>query len=150
MRSNKIIIRVIRQKKEVYYPLISLSMSYFLSWLIILFVSFADSQVALPFFFWSIATLIFIYSLDVYHLSTKNDVSVLKNKIFFLLLISLIINFIVVLRLVALIFIKIYYLIPICIYILVSVLVFFVLRKEVIKYYLKKNKQIINNRKTTI
>lgn len=150
MRSNKIIIRVIHQKKEVYYPLFTLSMSYFLSWLIIIFVSFADSQVALPFFFWSIATLIFTYSLDVYHIIKKNDDYVPKKLIFLMLLISLVINLIVVLRLVILVFFNIYYLIPICIYLLISVLVFFVLHREVIKYYLKKNKQIINNRKTSI
>ncbi len=145
MRSNKLIIKVIQQKKEVYYPLFTLSMSYFLSWLIIIFISFAHSQVALPFFFWSIAMLIFIYSLDVYHITKKSDDSVIKKLIFLLILISLVISLIVVLRLVILVFFNIYYLIPICIYLLISVLVFFILRREVIKYYLKKNKQIINN-----
>jgi len=150
MRSNKLIIKVIQQKKEVYYPLFTLSMSYFLSWLIIIFVSFADNQVALPFFFWSIAMLIFIYSLDVYHITEKSDDSVTKKLIFLLILISLVISLIVVLRLVILVFFNIYYLIPICIYLLISVLVFFILRREVIKYYLKKNKQIKNNQKNSI
>jgi len=145
MRSNKIIVRVIQQKKEVYYPLFALSVSYLLCWLIILFVSFADSQVDLPFFFWSIAILIFIYSLDLYDISKRNDDSVSKKLIILLLLISLVINFIVVLRLVILVFLNIYYLISICIYLFISVLVYFVLHREVIKYYLKKNKQIINN-----
>ncbi len=150
MRSNKLIIRIIQHKKEIYYPIFTISISYFLSWLITLFVSFADSQVALPFFFWNIATLILIYSLDVYRISKKREDSLSKKLIFFLLLLSLTIHFIVVLRLVSLIFTTIYYLIPIGIYILVSILIFFVLRKEVIKYYLKKNKQIKNNLKTAI
>jgi len=150
MRSNKLITKVIQQKKEVYYPLFTLSMSYFLSWLIIIFVSFADSQVALPFFFWSIAMLIFIYSLDLYQITKKSDDSDTKKLIFLLILISLVISLFVVLRLVILVFFNIYYLIPICIYLLISVLVFFILRREVIKYYLKKNKQIKNNQKNSI
>lgn len=143
MRSNKIIIRVIQQKKQVYYPLFTLSVSYLLCWLIILFVNYADSQVDLPFFFWSIAILIFIYSLDLYNVSKSNDDSVSKKLIVLLLIISLVINFIVILRLIILVFFNIYYLISICIYLFISVLVFFVLHREVIKYYLKKNKQII-------
>ena len=103
-----------------------------------LFISFANSQVVLPFLFWSIANLIFTCSLDIYHISKKSDDSVSKKLIFFLLFISLVINFIIVLILVFLVLLNIYYVIPISIYFLVSVLVFFILRKEVKKYYSKK------------
>ncbi len=145
MKSEKLIVRIIQKKKEVYYPLFTLSISYFLSWLIIIFVSFINSQVTLPFFFLSISILLFIYSLDINHFSKKSEYSVSKKLIFFLPFTSIIINFLVGLRLALLIFINLYYLIPICIYFLISVLIFFILRKEVIKYYLKKNKKIINN-----
>lgn len=144
MRSNKLILKIIRRKKEVYYPLFSISMSYLLCWIIMLFISFAYSQVVLPFLFWSIANLIFKCSLDIYHISKKSDDSVSKKLIFFLLFISLVINFIIVLILVFLVLLNIYYVIPISIYFLVSVLVFFILRKEVKKYYSKKKNQIVD------
>lgn len=143
MRSNKLIIRIIQRKKEVYYSLFSISISYLLCWILILFISFADSQVILPFLFWSIAVLIFKYALDMYHASKKNNESVSKKLIFLLIFISIIINFIVVLRLVILILFDIYYTIPTCIYFLASVLIYYILRREIKKYYSRKNKQII-------
>ncbi|MFX1304566.1 MAG: hypothetical protein ACFFBV_05700 [Promethearchaeota archaeon] len=143
MSSNKLIIRIIQRKKEVYYSLFSISISYLLCWILILFISFADSQVILPFFFWSLAVLIFKYALDIYHASKKNDESISKSLTFLLVFVSVIINFIVALRLVILVLIDIYYTIPICIYFLASILIYCILRYEIKKYYFRKNKQII-------
>lgn len=143
MRSDKLIIRIIQRKKEVYYPLFTISISYLLYWIIILVISFVDSQVVLPFLFWSVAILIFIYSFDMYYVSKNDNKSISKELIFFLIFISIAINFIVVLRLVILILFDIYYIIPICIHFLASVLIYYILRKEVKNYYSKKNKGII-------
>ena len=143
MRSNKLTIRIIQRKKEVYYPLFTISISYLFYWIIILFISLANSQVVLPFLFWSISILIFIYSFDVYNASKKNNKPISKQLAICSIFISIIINSIAILRLVFLMLFDIYYVIPISIHFLILVMIYYILRIEVKKYYSNKNKQII-------
>jgi len=132
MKSEKLTIRIIQKKKEVYYPLFTISISYMIYWVFILFISLADSQVVLPFLFLCIAIIIFTFSIDTYKFLKKMSVILLIG-------ISITISFIAVLRLGFLILINFYYIIPISIHLLGSFLIYFILRREVKKYYFKKN-----------
>ncbi len=147
MKSDKLIIRIIKSKKEVYYSLFSISVSYLLYLIFILFINLADSQVVLPFLFLSVTILIFLYSLDIYYDSKRYNESTSKKLIFFLIFFSIAISFIAVLRLIILILFDIYYLIPISIHFLASIIIYYILRKEVKKYYSTKNKQNIEQSK---
>lgn len=143
MESKKLTIKIIQRKKEVYYPIFTISISYMIYWIFILFISLADSQVVLPFLFLSVAILIFIYSLDRYNALKKEINSISKISVGFLIIISILLSFIAKLRLCILILIDSFYLIPICIHFFISVLVYYILRREVKHYYNKKNRKIL-------
>jgi len=138
MKSDKLILDIIRRKKEIYYPLFTISISYLFYWICILFISLADSQVVLPFLLLSTAIIILVYSFDVYNKFNDNAKSFSKKIVFILIFIAAIIIIIAILRLFSLILINFYYLIPTCVHFLASVLVYFILRKEVKNYYSKK------------
>ncbi|MFX1309971.1 MAG: hypothetical protein ACFE8C_09775, partial [Promethearchaeota archaeon] len=143
MESKKLTIKIIQRKKEVYYPIFTISISYMIYWIFILFISLADSQVVLPFLFLSVAILIFTYSLDRYNALKKEINSISKISVGFLIIISILLSFIAILRLCILILIDSFYLIPICIHFFISVLVYYILRREVKHYYNKKNRKIL-------
>lgn len=137
MKSEKLLIRIIQRKKEVYYPLFTISISYLVYWIFIFFINLADSQVVLPFLFLSVSILSFTYSIDIYNVK--------KTKfVIFPVFISISICFVGILRLGFLLLINFYYIIPISIHILVSFLIYFILRKEVKKYYFNKNTRLKN------
>lgn len=141
-KSDKLILEIIRRKKEIYYPLFTILLSYLFYWICILFISLADSQVVLPFLLLSIAIIILVYSFDIYKKFNDNAESFSKKKMFILIFIATIISIIAILRLLSLILMNFYYLIPTCVHFLAFILVYFILRKEVKNYYSKKNKQI--------
>ena len=143
MKSEKLILRVIQAKKEVYYPIFTITISYLFYWICILFISLANSQTVLPFLLLSVAVLIFVYSFDMNNVLKKKFEPVLKKLVFFLIFISIIISLIAILRLIALTLIDLYFIIPISIHILTSVLIYVFLRREVKKYYFKQYKHII-------
>jgi len=140
MKSDKLILRIIQEKKEVYYPLFTISISYIFYWIFILFISLADSQVVLPFLLLSVAVLTFTYSFDMYNAFKKKIESVSKRFVFSLIFIAIAVSIIAILRLVVLTLIDFYYLIPIFLHFLTSVLIYFILRREVKKFYIKKNR----------
>lgn len=141
MKSDKLILEIIRRKKEIYYPLFTISISYLFYWICILFISLADSQVVLPFFLLSIAIIILVYSFDMYNKFNNNAKPFSKKIIFILIFIAAIIIIITILRLLSLVLFNFYYLIPICVHFLASFLVYYILRKEVKNYYSKKIKR---------
>lgn len=143
MKSEKLILRAIQVKKEVYYPIFTITISYLFYWICILFISLANSQIILPFLLLSVAVLIFVYSFDMNNEIKKKSKSVSKKVVFFLILVSIVISLIAILRLIFLTLFDIYYIIPISIHILASVLIYVILRREVKKYYFKKDKHII-------
>ena len=143
MKFEKLILRIIKEKKEVYYPLFTITISYLFYWICILFISIANSQIILPFLLLSVAVLIFVYSIDMDKTLKKKFESVSKKVVFFLIFVSIIISLIAILRLIVLTLFDIYYIIPISIHILASVLIYVILRKEVKKYYFKKENPII-------
>jgi len=142
MKSDKLTLEIIRRKKEIYYPLFTISISYLFYWICILFISLADSQVVLPFLLLSIAIIIFTYSCDRYNTFNNSAESFSKREILILIVIATIISVIAIFRLLSLILINFFYIIPICVHFLASVLVYYILRKEVKNYYSKKDIQI--------
>ena len=138
MKSDKLILDIILRKKETYYPLFTITISYLFYWICILFISLADSQVVLPFLLFSIAIIILVYSFDLYNKFINNTKSFSKKIIFILIFIAALIIIIAILRLLSLILFNFYYLIPICVHFLASVLVYYILRKEVKNYYSNK------------
>jgi len=143
MRSNRIVFRIIKRKKEVYYPLFTLSITFLIYWILIIFINFTDSQVVLPFLIWSLTILTFRYSFDLYY-EKKDEIESNSNQVFILLIaLAIISTLIIVLRLVVLILFNLHYFIPISIDLLLSILIYLVLRKEIKKYYSTKTKEMI-------
>jgi len=143
MKSEKLILRVIQEKKEVYYPIFTITLSYLLYWICILLFSIANSQIILPSLLLSVGVLILVYSIDMDNTLRKKNESVSRILLFFLILVSIIICSIAILRLIFLTIFDIYYIIPISIHIFASILIYVILRREVKKYYFKKRQQII-------
>ena len=143
MKSEKLILRVIQEKKEVYYPIFTITVSYLFYWICILLFKIANSQIILPFLLLSVAVLIFAYSINMDNALRKKVESVSKIIVLFLILVSIIIGSIAILRLIFLTLFDIYYIIPISIHIFASILIYVILRREVKKYYFKKRQQII-------
>jgi len=143
MKSEKLILRIIQDKKEVYYPIFTIAVSYLFYWVCILLISIANSQIILPFLLLSVAVLIFVYSSDMDNALKKKIEPVSRKLMFFLIFTSIIISLIAILRLIILTLTDLYYIIPISIHIVASVLIYVILRREVKKYYFKKYNQII-------
>jgi hypothetical protein len=107
-----------------------------------MFTGILNSQLILPFLLLSVAILIFRYSLDIYHAFKENNEIISKILIILLFFTSIVFIFLVILRLIILIVADIYYLIPINIHLFITALIYYVLRNEIKKYYVKKDKHI--------
>ena len=142
MKFINLAVKITRRKKEVYYPIFTMLITFLIYWMIIMFTGILNSQLILPFLLWSVAILIFRYSLDIYHIFKENNEIISKILIILLFFISIAFFFLVILRLIVLIVIDIYYLIPINIHLFITALIYYVLRNEIKKYYVKKDKHI--------
>lgn len=140
MKFINLAVKITRRKKEVYYPIFTMLITFLIYWIIIMFTGILNSQLILPFLLWSVAILIFRYSLDIYQAFKENNEIRSKILIILLFLISLTIIFLVILRLIILIVVDIYYLIPLNIHFFIIALIYFVLRNEIKKYYIRKDK----------
>ena len=134
--------KITRRKKEVYYPIYTMLITFLIYWMIILFTGILSSQLVLPFLLLSVVILIFRYSLDIYHAFKENNEIISKILIILLFFISIAIIFLVILRLILLIVADIYYLIPINIHLFITALIYYVLRNEIKKYYIRKDKHV--------
>ncbi|MFX1588698.1 MAG: hypothetical protein ACFFC1_11120 [Promethearchaeota archaeon] len=143
MKFINLAIKITRSKKEVYYPIFTMLITFLIYWMIIMFTGILNSQLILPFLLWSVAILIFRYSLDIYYAFKENNEIVSKPLIILLVFTSNALIFLVILRLITLIVVDIYYLIPITIHLFITALIYYVLRNEIKKYYTRKDKQII-------
>ena len=113
MKSEKLILRIIQDKKEVYYPIFTIAVSYLFYWICILLISIANSQIILPFLLLSVAVLIFVYSIDMDNALKKKIEPVSRKLMFFLIFTSIIISLIAILRLIILTLTDLYYIIPV-------------------------------------
>lgn len=140
MKFINLAVKITRRKKEVYYPIFTMLITFLIYWMIIMFTGILNSQLILPFLLWSVAILIFRYSLDIFQIVKENNEIISKILIILLFFISLTIIFLVILRLIILIVVDIYYLIPLNIHFFITALIYFVLRNEIKKYYIRKDK----------
>ncbi len=143
MKFINLAVKITRKKKEVYYPIFTILTTFLIYWMIIVFTHILNSQLILPFLLLSIAILIFRYSLDIYQVFKENNEIISKILIFLLFFISITFIFLVILRLILLLVVDIYYLIPINIHLFITALIYYVLRSEIKKYYIRKDKRII-------
>lgn len=142
MKYFNLTIKIIRMKKEVYYPLFSILGTFLIYWLFVLVLNFLNSQIVFPFVISILSIILFTYSLDVHHLIENNSNPTLKKLNFALLTVSITIMSSMVIWLIVLIIIEIYYIIPIIIHIIISILIYYILKREVIKYYNMKAQYI--------
>jgi len=142
MKFINLAVKITRRKKEVYYPIFTMLITFLIYWMIIIFTGILNNQLILPFLLWSVAILIFRYSLDIYYAFKENNEIISKILIILLFFTSITFIFLVILRLIILIVVDIYYLIPINIHLFITALIYYVFRNEIKKYYVKKDKHI--------
>ena len=137
-------INIIRKKKEIYYSLFAVVFSFLIYFLIAALIDVADSQPIIPFFLLVFGILLIRYNLDAYFASREE----LNFNFILLLFILFGLSFTFILcaifGLVLFLFINFAYIITIIINFLASILMYYILRKEIQKYYLKKDMKLYN------
>lgn len=144
---------IILKKKEVYYPLFTILISFVLYWLVSLIINKANSKEVFPFIFITLGILSFKFSYDLFKLEDKNwefkkkenEKSAYyrrKSRVFFSFFISSLIFLLIILELTILLLSDIFYIISIGIHLITIVIVYFFLYWKVKKYYLLKNREI--------
>lgn len=144
LKPKNFAINIIRKKKEIYYSLFTVVFSFLIYFLIAALIDVADSQPIFPFFLLFFGILLIRYNLDAYLASREelNLNSILMLFILFVLSITFILGAIFSLAL--FLFINLSYIITIIINFLASILMYYILKKEIQKYYLKKNMELYN------
>ena len=133
--------RIILNNKETFYPLFTIIFTFLIYWIISLFIEFADSHTIFPFLFFTLDIFIIKYALDFYRVLKNKNLN--KTSILALFLSSIIIlSLIFIIGLILLLLSDIFYLIPISIHLISIFIIYYFLRREVVKYYEKKNREI--------
>ncbi|MBA7584366.1 hypothetical protein ES708_26319 [subsurface metagenome] len=144
LKPKNFAVNIIRKKKEIYYSLFTVVFSFLIYFLIAALIDVADSQPIFPFFLLFFGILLIRYNLDAYLASREelNLNSILMLFILFVLSLTFILGAIFSLAL--FLFINLSYIITIIINFLASILMYYILKKEIQKYYLKKNMELYN------
>ena len=144
LKSKNCVINIIRKKKEIYYSLFTVVFSFLIYFLIAALIDVADSQPIFPFFLLVFGILLIRYNLDAY-LASREELNFNFILILFILF-GLSLTFILgaIFGLVLFLFINFSYIITIIINFLASILMYYILKKEIQKYYLKKNMELYN------
>ena len=131
--------RIVLNNREAYFPLFTIIFSFLIYWITSLFIEFADSHTIFPFLFFTLDIFIIKYALDFYReLKNKN---LNKTSILALFLSSIILlSLVIIIGLILLLLSDIFYLIPISIHIISIFVIYYFLRREVVKYYEKKQR----------
>ncbi|HUW88980.1 MAG TPA: hypothetical protein VMV43_00525 [Candidatus Nanopelagicaceae bacterium] len=137
-------INIIRKKKEIYYSLFAVVFSFLIYFLIAALIDVADSQPIFPFFLLIFGILLIRYNLDAYFASREELNFKFILILFILFGLSLTFILCAIFGLVLFLFINFAYIITIIINFLASILMYYILRKEIQKYYLKKNMELYN------
>jgi len=137
-------INIIRKKKEIYYSLFAVVFSFLIYFLIAVLVDVAYNQPIFPFLLLVFGILLIRYNLDAYLASREklNFNIILILFILFGLSLTFIISAIIGLWL--FLFFDFSYIITIIINFLASILMYYILKKEIQKYYLKKYMELCN------
>lgn len=139
LKPKNFAINIIRKKKEVYYSLFAVVFSFLIYFLIATLIDVADSQPIFSFLLLVFALLLIRYNLDVY-LASREDLTFNFILVLFILLgLSLTLILSAIFWLVLFLLINFSYIITIIINFLASTLMYYILKKEIQKYYLKKD-----------
>jgi len=144
LRRKNWAINIIRKKKEMYYSLFTVVFSFLIYFLIAALIDVADSQPIFPFFLLFFGILLIRYSLDAYLASREELNFNLILLLFILFGLSLTFIIFAIIGLALFLFNDFSYIITFIINFLASILMYYILKKEIQKYYLKKNKELNN------
>jgi len=137
MDKPRLIKAIIRNRKEIYYPLFALICTFLLYLILSLFIEFADSHTIYPFLFFTLDLFIIKYTAD-FNSEVKeknlNDTSMFTLYLSVIIILSLL----VIIGLVFLLLSDIFYMIPISIHFISIIMIYCFLHREVVKYYEKK------------
>lgn len=144
LKPKNISINIIREKKEIYYSLFAVVFSFFVYFLIAILIDVADNQPIFSFLLLFFGILLIRFNFDVYlTLRGKLNFNFLLN-IFILLGLSLTFILYAIFGFSLFLFINFSYIITIIINFLASVLMYYILKKEILKYYLKRDVELSN------
>ena len=137
-------INIIRKKKETYYSLFTVVFSFLIYLLIAALIGVAGSQPIFPFFLLIIGILLIRFNLDIF-LTSREELNFTIILILFILF-GLTLTFILlaIFGLALFLFNNFSYIITIIINFLASILMYYILNKEIQKYYLKKDMELSN------
>ncbi len=137
-------INIIRKKKETYYSLFTVVFSFLIYLLIAALIGVADSQPIVPFFLLVFGILLIRFNLDIF-LASREELNFTIILILFILF-GLTLTFILlaIFGLALFLFSNFSYIITIIINFLASILMYYILNKEIQKYYLKKDMELSN------
>ena len=138
LKPKKYAINIIRKKKEIYYSLFAVVFFFFIYFFICGFNDVADSQPIFPFFLLIFGILLIRYNLDAYFASREELNFKFILLLFILFGLSLTFILCAIFGLVLFLLINFSYIITIIINFLASILMYYILKKEIQKYYLKK------------
>ena len=144
LKPKKYAINIIRKKKEIYYSLFAVVFSFLIYFLIAALTDVADSQPIFPFFLLIFGILLIRYNLDAYFAS-REELN-FKFILILFILFGLTLTFILlaIFGLALFLFSNFSYIITIIINFLASILMYYILNKEIQKYYLKKDMELSN------
>ena len=95
MGSNNLVKGIIKNKKEVFYPLFTICIGFLIYGMIYILIDFTNSLVALLFLLWSLSILIFRYALDLHNVNMGAKKEISKKIILILFSLSTVAFFIV-------------------------------------------------------
>jgi hypothetical protein len=140
-----LILNIIRKKKAVYYSLFSVFLSFLLYFTLASLINIANTQPIFPFLLLSLGLLLIILSRDIYDYEKKLDLS-FKLSFLITLTSSILITFSSVFGLITFLLINFSFIITIFIHFIALVLMYYVLQKEIKKYYNLKIKEPKNEK----
>ncbi len=144
LKPKNISINIIREKKEIYYSLFAVVFSFFVYFLIATLIDVAENQPIFSFLLLVFGILLIRFNFDVYlTLRGKLNFNFLLI-IFILLVLSLTFILYAIFGFSLFLFINFSYIITVIINFLASVLMYYILKKEILKYYLKKDMELSN------
>jgi len=137
MNEARLIKFIVRNHKEIYYPLFAIIFTFILYWILSLFIEFADNHTIYPFLFFTFDLFLIKFTIDFY--SELRDKKINCLSIILLYLSSIIIlSIFTLVGLISLLFSDLFYLIPISIHFISIFIIYYFLHREVVKYYKKK------------
>lgn len=139
MDNPRLIKKFIRDNKEIYYPLLAINCTFLIYWILSLFIEFADSHTIHPFLFFTLDLFIMKYTVDFCREMKDRNLNKISMLALYLSAI-IILSIFTVMGLILLLLSDFFYLIPISVHFISIFVIYYILRREVVKYYEKKKR----------